>query len=285
MPRILIAGCGYVGEATADLFHKSGWKVQGWTASVESAGQLAAKPYVVRAVDITDAAALSNVHEEFDVVVQCASSRGGDAEEYRRIYLDGARRLLHAFPSARLFFTSSTSVYAQQRGDIVDETSPANPAHEKGQVLREAEDLVLACHGIVLRLAGVYGPSRSFLLRTFLAGDAVRDRTDDRFINQAHRDDIAAALFLLAGQRTDLGGQIYNVVDDQPILARDAFLWLSMRLQRPLPTGKVVVSKKRGDSNKLVSNRKLRALGWDLRFPNFPAGMTESVLPSFGFER
>ena len=284
MPRILIAGCGYVGEAAADLFHEHGWEVQGWTASVQSAGQLAAKPYVVRAVDITDRAAVSEVHEEFDVVVQCASSRGGDAGEYRRIYLEGARMLLCAFPNSRLLFTSSTSVYAQQQGDIVDETSPANPFHEKGHVLRQTEDLVLADNGIVLRLAGVYGPGRSFLLRKFLAGEAVLDR-GDRIINQAHRDDIVSALLLLAGRRADLGGQIYNVVDDQPIRARDAFQWLSARLQRPLPSGKIIAARKRGDSNKLVSNRKLRALGWDLRFPNFPAGMTESVLPSFGFAR
>ena len=45
MPRILIAGCGYVGQATADLLHERGWNVEGWTASAESAGQLAAKPY------------------------------------------------------------------------------------------------------------------------------------------------------------------------------------------------------------------------------------------------
>ncbi len=57
MPRILIAGCGYVGQAAADLLHERGWNVEGWTASAQSAGQLAAKPYAVRAVDLTDSAA------------------------------------------------------------------------------------------------------------------------------------------------------------------------------------------------------------------------------------
>jgi nucleoside-diphosphate-sugar epimerase len=285
MPRILIAGCGYVGQATADLLHEEGWKVEGWTASVQSTGHLAVKPYVVRAVDITDPAAVSAVREEFDVVIQCASSGGGDAEEYRRIYLEGAQNLLYAFPRTSLLFTSSTSVYAQQRGDIVDETSPADPAHERGQILREAEELVLSHNGIVARLGGIYGPGRSFLLRKFLAGEAVFDDANDRFINQAHRDDIVAALFLLAEQRADLERQIYNVVDDQPILARVAYQWLSAHLQRSLPTGKVAAERKRGDSNKRVSNKKLRALGWEPRYPNFGVAMTESVLPSFGFER
>ena len=40
--------------------------------------------------------------------------------------------------------------------------------------------------------------------------------------------------------------------------------------------------RKRGESNKRVSNQKLRALGWEPRYPNFRVAMTESVLPSFG---
>jgi nucleoside-diphosphate-sugar epimerase len=284
MPRILIAGCGYIGQAIADLLDGRGWSVEGWTASAQSAEQLAAKPYPVRAVDITDPAAVSTGRGEFDAVIQCVSSGGGDAEEYRRVYLEGARNLLHTFPSAKLLFTSSTSVYAQQQGEIVDETSPANPTHEKGRILRETEELVLSRDGIVARLGGIYGPERSFLLRKVLGGEAVLEE-DDRFINQAHRDDIVSALFLLAEQRTNLGGQIFNVVDSQPILTREAYQWLSGHLRRPLPTGKAVPPRKRGDSNKRVSNKKLRALGWEPRYPNFRAAMTESVLPSFGFER
>jgi nucleoside-diphosphate-sugar epimerase len=285
MPRVLIAGCGYVGQATADLLHERGWKVEGWTASPESARQLGTRPYSVRAVDIANSAAVSAVREEFDVVIQCASSGGGEAEAYRRTYLEGARNLVHAFPSARLLMTSSTSVYAQKHGDIVDETSPANPAHERGQILREAEEIVLSHNGMVARLGGIHGPGRSSFLRKLLAGEAVLDDADERFINQAHRDDIVSALFLLAERRADLGGQIYNVVDDQPILARDAYQWLSRHLQRPLPAGKAVSGRKRGDSNKRVSNKKLRALGWAPRYPNFEVAMVQSVLPSFGFER
>lgn len=284
MPRILIAGCGYVGQAAADLFHERGWEVEGWTATVQSAGQFAAKPYPVGAVDITNATQVSAMGGEFDVIVQCASSGGGDAEKYRRIYVEGARALLGAFPRARLIFAGSTSVYAQRNGDLVDETSPAAPAHEKGRVLREAEEIVLSHQGIVARLAGIYGPGRSFLLRTFLSGKEVVNGEEDRFINQAHRDDIVSALVLLAEGGADLEGQIYNVVDDQPILRSEAYRWLGARLRQSLPAGGIAAERKRGDSNKRVSNTKLRALGWTPRFPDFPAGMTKSVLPSFGFE-
>jgi nucleoside-diphosphate-sugar epimerase len=285
MPRILIAGCGYVGEAAADLFRERGWEVEGWTRSAPPAAQLSAKPYAIRAVDISSAAAVAAAGGEFKVVLQCASSGGGDAEKYRAVYLAGARNLRQTFPEAALLFTSSTSVYAQKQGEPVDEKSPANPGHEKGRILRETEGLVLAYRGIVARLGGIYGPGRSFLLRKFLVGEAVLDPLDDRFLNQAHREDIVSALFLLAERRAEVAGQIYNVVDDEPILAREVYEWLSQRLHRPLPEAeKIATGKKRGESNKRVSNQKLRALGWVPRYPNFRIAMSESILPSFGFD-
>jgi nucleoside-diphosphate-sugar epimerase len=284
MPRVLIAGCGYVGQATADLFHDRGWMVEGWTVSPQSAGKLMAKPYPVRVVDITNAGDIGGVREEFDVVIQCASSGGGSEEEYRRVYRTGARNLVDAFPRASLLFTSSTSVYAQKQGEIVDETSPANPVHERGRILLETEEIVLSHDGMVARLGGIYGPGRSFHLRKFLAGEGVIDDANDRFLNQAHRDDIASALFLLAERRTDLTRQVFNVVDDQPLLASDAYRWLSGHLQRSFSSGNLAARRKRGDSNKRVSNKKLRALGWEPRYPNFDVAMKESVLPSFGLE-
>jgi nucleoside-diphosphate-sugar epimerase len=286
MPRILIAGCGYVGEAAADFFHARGWEVEGWTASAQSAAKLCAKPYPVRALDISDAAAVAARRGDFDVVLQCASSGGGGPEEYRRVYLAGARNLIAAFPSATLLFTSSTSVYAQREGEIVDETNPAQPAHETGSILREAEELVLANGGIVARLGGIYGPGRSFLLRNFLAGKAMIDREGARFINQVHRDDIVSALFLLTEKRAESRAQIYNVVDDEPTTAPTVYEWLSLGLKQPrLSQGKLSAKRKRGHSNKRVSNRKLRAVGWEPRYPNFRVAMTESVLPSFGLQR
>jgi nucleoside-diphosphate-sugar epimerase len=281
MPRILIAGCGYIGQAAADLLHAAGWVVEGWTRSAESAASLSAKPYPVRVVDISKSAQLAECAGMFDAVVHCASSSGGDAEMYRRVYLDGARNLLETFPGSKLLFTSSTSVYAQRDGSWVTEESDAKPLRETSRVLLETERLVLADSGVVARLAGIYGPGRSALLKRFLNGSAMIDPENDRFVNQVHRDDVASALLLLLSREAE-GAQIYNVVDDQPILQSECYRWLAQRLNRPLPpTGRSTQERKRGDSNKRVSNAKLRALGWTARYPSFAEGMEKSVLSSF----
>ena len=281
MPRILIAGCGYVGQATADLFHSAGWDVEGWSASKKSATALSAKPYPICQVDISNRDQVAERLGTFDAVVHCASSRGGGVESYRQIYLNGAPNLLDRFDGTKMLFTSSTSVYAQCDGSWVTEESETKPMHETGLVLLETERLVLDRGGIVARLAGIYGPGRSALLSKFLTGTATLDPENDRFVTQVHRDDIASAVFLLLN-REGQESQVYNVVDDQPILQSDCYRWLAQKLNRPLPPiGKLARHRKRGDSNKRVSNTKLRRLGWVPRYSTFAEGMENSVLPSF----
>jgi nucleoside-diphosphate-sugar epimerase len=281
MPRILIAGCGYVGQATADLFHAAGWDVEGWTASEESAAALSAKLYPACQVDISSCDQVAERPGKFDAVIHCASSRGGGVKSYRQIYLNGARNLLDRFAETNLLFTSSTSVYAQRDGSRVTEESETNPARETGRVLLETEKLVLERRGTVARLAGIYGPGRSALLSKFLAGTAIIDPDSDRFVNQVHRDDIASAIFFLLTRETQRT-QIYNVVDDQPMLQTECYRWLAQRLGRSLPPiGKSTGQRKRGNSNKRVSNAKLRSLGWTPRYPTFVDAMETSILPSF----
>jgi hypothetical protein len=76
------------------------------------------------------------------------------------------------------------------------------------------------------------------------------------------------------------------VVDDQPIVLSECYRWLAAKLNRPLAatTARQASKRKRGDSNKRVSNAKLRAIGWTPRYPNFAQGMEKSVLPALDHE-
>jgi len=282
MSRILIAGCGYVGEATADLFHCAGWDVEGWVHSKQSAARLSVKPYSIRVIDLSQRGEIARHTGPFDAVIHCASSGGGNAEAYREIYLNGVRHLLETFPKAKILFTSSTSVYAQRDGSRVAEESETKPLRETSRVLLEVEKLILEKGGIVARLGGIYGPQRSALLSKFLNGTATIDPNNDRFVNQVHRNDIASALFLLLNREAETSAQIYNVVDDQPLLQSECYRWLAKRLNRSLPPiRKSDQPRKRGDTNKRVSNSKLRQLGWIPSYPTFGDAMEKSILPSF----
>ena len=268
-PRVLIAGCGFVGLAAARRLHSQGWQVVGCTHSEESATALAGEPFAATTCDIADPASVHAVASfgPFQAVVHCASSGRGGVDQYRRVYLEGVRVLREVLRPAQFLFTSSTSVYAQVSGEEVTEESAAEPDRETGRILLEAEALALSGDGVVARLAGIYGPQRSVLLRKFFAGEAVIEGDGTRWINQIHRDDAAAAIAALV---TGKARGIYNVADDRPLAQRELYAWLAAHFQRPLPpSGPIDPNRKRGWTHKRVSNAKLRGVGWEPQYPTF----------------
>jgi shikimate kinase/nucleoside-diphosphate-sugar epimerase len=272
--KVLVVGCGYVGARAADLLHAEGHEVTGLTHTEDSARRLAAvKPYAVRAADVADATSLRALATEPATVIHCASSNRGGAEMYRKVYLDGCRNLAAAFPDARLLFCSSTSVYPQADGSWITEADDATPERETSRVLRAAEDLVLQRGGCVARLAGIYGPGRSFLLKNFLEGTAAIEGNEGegRWLNQIHREDAAAALLHLAeGARAG----VFNVADNQPLTQRKCYERLAARFQRPLPPATPPnTGRKRAWTSKRISNAKLRATGWTPQFPDYLAAL------------
>lgn len=267
--RVVIAGCGFVGLATARRLHQAGWEVLGCTHSEDSARALAGEPFAVRSADLTDLSSLAALADwrECAAVIHCASSGRGGADAYRSVYLQGAQNLLDVLAPQWLLFTSSTSVYAQNSGEWVTEESAAEPDRETGRILRETEELVVANGGCVARLAGIYGPGRSVLLKKFFSGEAVIEGDGARWINQVHRDDIATALTLLV---ENAATGVFNVSDDTPMTQREIYGWLATHFARALPpSGPVDTNRKRGVTSKRVSNARLRARGWSPNYPSF----------------
>ncbi len=280
-PLTVIAGCGYLGSALARELLASGHPVLALTRQEASVAALAAAAIPALACDLGDAASVAAVAAAVGPaplrVVHCAASgRGGRAEQYRAVYLQGCRHLRAAFPQALgFFFTSSTSVYSQIAGEIVAESSPAEPDRETGRILRQTEEETLAAGGLVGRLAGIYGPGRSFLLKNFLEGQAAIDvRTeapatpDGRWVNQIHVRDAARAILHLLD--LDPSRRLWNIADSTPLLQRSLYQRLSQRFSRSLPPEALPdLDRKRGWTHKQVSNAQLLASGWDPLYPDW----------------
>jgi shikimate kinase/dTDP-4-dehydrorhamnose reductase len=214
-----------------------------------------------------------SIAEPIDTIVHCASTSRGGTEVYRSVYQQGMANLAAAFPTARLAFTSSSSVYPQVDGSEVTETSLAAPSSEAGNILRATEELVLARGGLIARLAGIYGPWRSFLLKTLLEGNASIEGNEGqgRYLNQIHREDAASALAHLI--QANASG-IYNIADSTPQTQREAYdsLCLMFGLNLP-PAVPPREDRKRGWTHKRVSNAKLRATGWAPRYPSYQSAI------------
>jgi nucleoside-diphosphate-sugar epimerase len=285
--RVLIIGCGYVGLELGRQLVAADHKVFGLRRSAANVGELQAAGITPVVGDLTHPTTLDTLPGGFDWVVNTVSSSRGGLAEYRQVYREGTRNLIdwmRRHPPAAFAYTSSTSVYGQTDGSWVDETSPTRPGTETGSVLVEVEQQLLeaARAGQVparlLRVAGIYGPGRGHLFRQFVHGEARLRGDGSRWLNMIHRDDVASALLAVLG--SGLAGEIYNAADDEPVTERDFLRWLAENLGRPLPGPGAEAeraARKRGLTNKRVSNRKLRALGWTPHFPTFRDGYAQAV--------
>lgn len=275
--RLLIVGAGYVGRRLAELLReRDGVEPVLWVRGEDSAAGLKAAGFRVHVGDAANPKAWAALAQEaeggFDAVVLAASSGRGDAEAYRRVFIEAPAQAARHQPAARLVLVSSTSVYGQIYGEAVSEACPAEPATPTGRVLRRAEELSLLEGATVLRVAGIYGPGRSIYLRKMREGTAALDGAGERYLNQIHRDDVAGALrHVLVEPAT--AGQIFNACDDTHPTLRDLYGWLAQRLGEPMPPGaRPDPNRKRGRTSKRVSNAKLRATGWEPQYASYQDG-------------
>lgn len=283
--RALIVGCGYVGLELGRQLSEGGHEVWGMRRSDEGAGEMVAAGIRPIVGDLSEDG-LARAEGSFDWVANVVSSSKGGAEDYRRVYLEGNRKLV-AWARERgvkkLVYTSSTSVYGQTDGSAVKENSPAEPASETGKILVEAEKVLLeaapAVPAVVLRVAGIYGPGRGHLFKQYLKNEATIPGKGERIINMIHRDDVARAV--VAAFKNGRAGEIYNVVDDEPVAMVHFFRWLAETLGKWMPPFGPEESegeRKRAITNKKVQNRRMKVeLGVALKFPTYRQGYTAEI--------
>jgi len=273
----LIIGCGYIGLPLALALQARGHAITAWVHSPETAASLAPHGFArVLTGNVADRMIWEQAKLACDLVIHCASSgRGGEAA-YEQVFVQGAQRIGEHLPGARKIFVSSTSVYGQIDGEGVTEQSPAEPFTSTGKLLREAEAIALGGGATVVRSSGIYGPGRGVLFDKFKRGDAVIEGDGSRWINQIHQRDLVSAMVHLIGAGAP--GQIYNASDDTPVTQHDYYAWCAEFLGKPLPPfGPINTQRKRGLTNKRVSNAKLRATGWAPIYPSFREGIAATL--------
>ncbi|UCF66388.1 MAG: NAD-dependent epimerase/dehydratase family protein [Acidobacteriota bacterium] len=273
--NLLIAGCGELGARIGSILSAGGMRVWGLRRRSERLhGSI--EPI---AADLSQPDTLADLPARFDLVVYTAAAERFDDPAYRRAYVDGMRHLLDALERQqqrpeKLLFTSSSSVYAQSDGVWVNEESPTLPTHFAGLRLLEAEDLLVRrfAGAIVLRLAGIYGPTRTRLIRQLESGEARCIERPPVYTNRIHLDDAARLAVHLLGM-TGSGG-VYLGVDHEPAEQCRVLRWLAKQLGvvPPQVVDEAAAGERGLRSNKRCSNRKVLATGFRFQFPTYREG-------------
>lgn len=280
-PRLVVFGAGYVGSAVARAAAARGVAVTALTRNPDRAAELGAAGIRVVMADLASETWLDQIPPGAEAVLNCVSSGGGGIDGYRHSYVDGATRIAdwaRRGPVGTLVYTSSTSVYPQGSGAVVDESATTEPAGERAAVLLEAERLAASAAArrvFILRLAGIYGPGRHLMLDTLREGGVLPGAGTHR-LNLAHRDDIVAAILACFAAPASVSGGVFNVADDQPTPRAVVAAWLAERLGLPPPVfdPAAIGGRRRPETpDRVIRNDRLKAaLGWRPQFPDFRAG-------------
>ncbi|WJR68400.1 NAD(P)-dependent oxidoreductase [Neorhizobium sp. CSC1952] len=181
-------------------------------------------------------------------------------------------------------YLSTVGVYGDHGGGWVTEETPGRPIQGRSIERVDTEEAWAAegeAAGIPLaslRLSGIYGPGRNAFVN-LARGTARRIIKQGQVFNRIRVEDIAGAtLFLAKGK---MGG-IYNVTDDEPGPPQDVIVEAA-RLMGVVPppeqdfeTAEMTpMARSFYGANKRVSNAKIRAAGYQFRFPNYRMSLAE----------
>lgn len=258
--HLLIAGCGDLGNRLAGRL--TGWQAHGLRRNVS---RLAAGIVPVRA-DLSDPSTLDPVAGDWDAVIYTATPGERTPEGYRQAYVSGMRALLERVRAGRLIMVSSTAVYGQDDGSRVDEDAPTEPQRFNGEILLEAEHVAADAGGTVVRLSGIYGPGREYLIRSLRSGPVECRREPPIWTNRIHSEDCAAALaHLLEIERPEA---LYLASDACPAPRWEVLRWLAERLGAPGP----IEAPDDAGQGKRIDATRLFESGFALQYPDYRAG-------------
>ncbi|KGD86547.1 SDR family oxidoreductase [Rhizobium sp. YS-1r] len=280
--QVMIFGCGYSGQAIAEEFKRDGAKVSGTARTAEKVAELSSKD--IRAFIFDGGPFGDELLAELKQVTHLVQSvpPGSEGDPLLKL-MKG--RLAELCPRlAWIGYLSTVGVYGDHGGDWVTEETPGSPILGRSIERVDTEEAWTAegeAAGVpvaILRLSGIYGPGRN-AFANLERGTARRIVKKDQVFNRIRVEDIGGAALFLAKRKMD---GIYNVTDDEPGPAQDVIVEAARLMgveppaEQDFETAEMTpMARSFYGANKRVSNAKIRAAGFEFRFPNYRVSLAE----------
>jgi nucleoside-diphosphate-sugar epimerase len=269
--KVLFIGCGDIAQRAfklmVDRFYCCGLR--------RNPQKLQSSIKVITA-DASDAQQLLKVASQgFDIWVATLTPSEFTRKAYKESYLAVAQSILETVdalphPPKLIIWVSSTSVYGDNNGQWVDETTKPNPVTFSGEILLHAEKIIqnLSCSSTLVRFSGIYGPGRARLLNQVQEGKG-RPTTPEQWSNRIHADDCGGVLAHLIDLFTSDRSiePVYLASDSEPVTQHDIRKWIAGCLSIDLIEEPVAIGPARR-----CSNRLLLESGFNFKYPSFKEG-------------
>ena len=285
-PRLLIVGCGDVGQRVLKLLHGQ-WRVLALSSSPQRLATLRALGALPLLGDLDQPPSLGRLGGLADAVLHLAPPPlHGDVDPRTRALLAALSR---GGRVRRLVYASTSGVYGDCDGARFDETRAVRPTTDRARRRVDAESCVrwfgrrTGAQVSVLRIPGIYasdregGHPRDRLLR----GTPVLCAQDDVYTNHIHADDLAR--ICVKALTHGLPGRVYHASDSSELKMGDYFDLAAQVCQLPAPPrvsrqeAAAVFSAAQlsfmSESRRLDNSRLTRELRLQLRYPTVMEGL------------
>jgi nucleoside-diphosphate-sugar epimerase len=273
-PRLLILGCGDIGMRLLPLL-RNRFRVFAVTSQAGRRDELRAAGAIPIVADLDQPASVARLGALASLIVHLAPPQSDGVQDTRTRHLTAILR-----KHATVVYVSTTGVYGDCGGMLVDETRPLNPQNSRARRRMDAEQTLRAWarrsggHLSILRVPGIYAANRLPLERVKKGTPALREQ-DDVYTNHIHADDLAriVMLALLRGAPC----RVYHAVDDSNMKMGEYFDAVAQAFQLPCPPRLPRAELKNqvspmllsfmSESRRLANERIKSELGVRLRYP------------------
>ena len=276
LPRILIVGCGDVGQRMLPILVKS-FKVFVLTSQTEKFHLFRQAGAIPILGNLDDQQTLSRLSQIATTVIHLAPPNPSGVEDLRTKAL--IQVLSKGGRVQRFIYISTTGVYGDCEGRQISELTPARPQNLRAVRRVDAEKRLRAWASlqgisvVILRVPGIYAGNRLPLER-LQKGTPALIAQDDVYTNHIHADDLARLTILCIFR----GGsqRIFNACDDTELKMADYFDLVADNRKLPRPprvdkeTLKTMVSPQLlsfMQESRRISNERLREIGFKFIYP------------------
>ena len=282
---LLIVGYGDIGRRVACLALAEGCSVSALVRSGEKAAALATSGISPVLGDLDDTATpVCGLQPAGTTILYTVPPPGGGEYDIRlRVFLGSIEP---GSEPAQLVYLSTTGVYGDQQGALVDESTPTKATTSRARRRLDAENLLLSWGRdrgvkiVILRVAGIYGANRLPLNRISEGAPVLRNE-ESPFSNRIHADDLARLCLAAVKQGSD--GEIINICDGETSTMTDYFNAVADAFNLPRPPQVTMAEAKESmppllfsyfsESRRLDNRRMRERLGGELLYPDLASGL------------
>ena len=288
MRRLLIIGCGDVALRMLPLV-RGRYAVYGLTrdrGDMDALRSLGLRPVLGDLDRPETLGALSGLAQD---VVHLAPPPPRGVRDSRTTHLIATLAKARSVPQ-HLVYVSTSGVYGDCGGALVDETRPLNPQSERAMRRAHAERQLRewgARAGVrvtIVRAPGIYAADRLPIDR-LTRGTPALEAEEDAYVNHVHAEDLAR--IVVAALRRGQPNRSYNACDDVPQRMGDYFDLVADSFGLPRPP-RVSRSEARrtvspqlysfmNESRRLCNGRMKRELRVALRYPSVHDGLAAAA--------